>query len=271
MKFERHKKENRKQFTALMLACTIVITAVAAGLLSATAIAADTVIYLGSGGSAATTAQLRTGTDTRYQIEDQYGTVWGSDTEIEIFKVSYENGSGDVTVAGQNNEKVIAPGTENTYSFALKNQFGGTLDYKMVVEAYVTGLDGTGKTLPVEARLRGHQSWLVGGEEEYRPVLELHEAEEAAVLKGKQHAMYTLQWRWPFEQDLNGDGNIDDGDALDTWLASREQDVSLTIRITVLSAYHSGNGGSGAADLPQVAPIPPMLNATDLYPLVRRP
>lgn len=269
VKFERYRKEHKKQFTALLLACTIMVTAVAATLLTPTAVAADLVISLGASNSRATPQQLRAGVgEPLYRIEDQYGTVWGVTNEVDIFKVSYENGSHEVTVAGKNNDKVIAPGTENTYTFALKNTNIGNLDYKVVVEAWFDGLDGTGKVIPVEAKLQGHYGWLVGNETTYRPVLELNGAEESAVLTGGTHAMYTLQWQWPFEHDLNGDGNIDDGDALDTWLATQDEEISLSIRITVLSTYYgssAGGSGGGEEELPMTAPIPAMLNAVDHY------
>ena len=259
MKFERYRKEHKKQFTALLLSCTIMVTAVAATLLTPTAVAANLVIPLGASNSRATPQQLRAGVgEPLYRIEDQYGTVWGVTNEVDIFKVSYENGSHEVTVAGKNNDKVIAPGTENTYTFALKNTNIGNLDYKVVVEAWFDGLDGTGKVIPVEAKLQGHYGWLVGNETTYRPVLELNGAEESAVLTGGTHAMYTLQWQWPFEHDLNGDGNIDDGDELDTWLATQNEEFSLSIRITVLSTYHG-------ASLPQVVPAPSILNDRDHY------
>lgn len=244
---------------SLLLVCAIVLSAVAIGLLSTTAIAADTIIEIGPDNGIATAAQLGAGIRVgAFGVEDQYGTVWGADTQVEIFKSTYENDRQVITVAGKNNEKVIAPGTENTYTFAVKNKSHGWLDYRLTVEAFFTGLDGTGKSIPIQVRLQG-QEWLVGSETEYRPVLELDRVEESGVLDKKAHAVYTLQWKWPFEQDLNGDGSVDDGDALDTWLASQEQDISLTIRINVLSTYHYPDSS------PVTIPVPPALNGVDHF------
>ena len=243
---------------SLLITFVLIIGILCSGFISATVFAADTTLALGPKSGAATFAMLRAGTPpSDHAIEDEYGTIWGTSTQVDIFKVEYENGTHEVTVAGKNNEKVIAPGTENTYTFAVKNIAADKVDYKIIVEAFITGLDGTGKTIPVQARLLGQQGWMVGGDTEYRPVLELDGAEESAILFYKQHATYTLQWQWPFEQDLNGDGNIDDGDELDTWLASQNQDFSLTIRITALTSPRYFE------DPAVLAPIPPSLNGED--------
>ena len=68
-------------------------------------------------------------------------TVWTTNTKVEIFRVSYENGEQVVTVNGSNGQKVIAPGTENSYTFKLKNTGTVALDYTLEVDAYFTPAD----------------------------------------------------------------------------------------------------------------------------------
>lgn len=234
-----------KKAVACVVSCAFVLGVLCTGFLFTTAIAADLTMEIGPDSAIAGENMLAAGNKNGpYYIADQYDVVWGDETEVDIFKVEYENGDHEITVAGKNNEKVIAPGTENTYTFAVKNRHLGQVDYRVSVEAWFTGLDGTGVVIPVEAKLMGRAEWMLGGEEEYRPVLELDGVSEESILKPEQHAMYTLYWRWPFESDLNGDGNVDDGDTLDTWLATRSEDISLSIRITVLSAFHEGEGPS---------------------------
>lgn len=274
MKFDRYKKEHRKQFTALLLACTIMVTAVAAGLLSSTAVAADLTINLSAANGLATYSHLRAGPPTRYQVETVYpaNSIWGAEEKVDIFKVSYENGNQEVTVAGKGGQKVIAPGTGNKYTFAVKNVAGGILDYRLTVLATFKRADGTELTCPVEAKLQGHQGWMLGDADTYRPVLELNGLRESAVLRSNSHAFYTLEWRWPFEQDIDGDGNYDDGNALDTWVATQDQPVALTLELIVDSTYHYGLGpalGGGEEvleeELPLTGVVPPMLNAVDHY------
>ena len=172
-----------------------------------------------------------------YEIRDEYDVVWDTDTKVEIFKATYENAEGQVTVAGENGAKVIAPGTENDYTFALLNNYRGTLDYKVTMEAFFTGLTDD-KIIPVEARVIGINGYLLGSEETWAPVMELNTVEEAGVVEMHNASVYTLEWRWPFESDPDGDGDVSDGDALDTWLANQGGEVTLTIRITTQSSYH---------------------------------
>ena len=200
---------------------------------------------------------------------------WTTETQVDIFKIEYENGENQITVAG-NGDKVIAPGTENTYSFRLKNNGPGIADYKVQV-------DGHG--LPVEARFNSQKNgWLVGDEEQWLPVIGqdapetedpdaattekgeertpatgLHGVEDTGILYSGKTTEYELYWRWPFERDLDGDGDISDGDAMDTLLGNlaTEQDVTLTIRITTLCNYH------WPVYPPVIAPIPAWLNGKD--------
>ena len=259
---KRNATESRhglKTVVSLLLICVLLASIFVSGTLSHTVYAADTTISVAPG-NGVTLQNLKASTGNGpYHIEDEYGTVWTNGTEVEIFRSSYENGEHEITVAGKDGSKVIAPGTENIYTFAIHNNYADSVDYKVTVEAFFTGLDGTDKVIPMQVRLQGKQSWLVGSEEEWAPVLQLNGAEESAFLSRSQHALYTLQWRWPFEQDLNGDGNIDDGDALDTWLATQEQDISLTIRIIVQASEHY------AQNEPSNIAVPNLLNGTQHF------
>lgn len=161
-------------------------------------------------------------------------TVWSGETDIEIFRISYENGSGQVTVNSENGEKLLAPGTENTYSFALENTGNNPVKYTMSMEAYFT--DGT-HVIPVEARVSSHEGvYLCGSADSYAPVLDLNQVADSGSLKAGYIMPYTLQWRWPFEID----------DEYDTMLGNLavEEDISLTIVIRTTASY-TPDPGSG--------------------------
>ena len=253
-------KKLRKLYTvvSLVVASALIFGIFCTGFLSTSVFAADMTIGLGRG---TPVPSIDFTVPPTYHdpvgIKDCYGDLWGTVDEVDIFRVEYENDSHEISVAGKNNEKVIAPGTENTYTFAVKNLHSGQLDYKLMAEAFFTGPDGVSFTIPVEARLMGKDGWLVGSDTEYRPVLELNGAEDGGSLPSKHHDMYTLQWRWPFESDLDGDGNFDDGDALDTWLGTQSEDFALTIRLSCLATYRYN-------DDPIVNyPVPSALNGKD--------
>ena len=166
-----------------------------------------------------------------FQVEDE-NTVWEGKTDVEIFRVSYENGEGQITVQSGKGDKVIAPGTENEYTFTLHNTGDVGLNYTLEMEAYFS--DGIEK-IPVEARVIDYEGkYLVGSADGYEDVLALNDVSVKNGISAGYMAPYTLQWQWPFE------GN----DQLDTLLGnlSETQDVTLTIVIRT-TAEMGGEGG----------------------------
>lgn len=171
-----------------------------------------------------------------FEVSDDK-SVWTNDTEVEIFRVSYENGEKVVTVHSSDGDKLIAPGTENSYTFKLKNTGNVALDYTVDVDAYFTPAD---LKIPVVARINRYDGkWIVGGREEYADIPTLSAAEDKAVLGAGKYTYYTLDWMWPFES-----GN----DELDTYLGNlaTEEDLTFTIVIkTTASANVDPDDNSG--------------------------
>lgn len=181
--------------------------------------------------------RLREGYTAGVEVSDDQ-SVWSMETQVEIFKISYVNGENEITVASNNNDKVIAPGTENSYTFKLKNTGTTLAHYELSVEAFITPGD---VSIPVEVRLnREDGTWLVGSLDEYVDVLSLNGAYDKADLKASRVVSYTLDWNWPFEGD----------DELDTLLGNRavDEDLTLTIKIntyaTVEAAPNTGDDSS---------------------------
>ena len=149
-------------------------------------------------------------------------TVWSTNTQVEIFRISYMNGEQVITVNSDNGDKIIAPGTENSYTFKLKNTGNVALDYTVEVDAYFTPAD---IEIPITGRLNRYDGkWVVGGKDEYAKVPVLDTAEDNGTLGAGKYTYYTLDWLWPFES-----GN----DELDTMLGNlaTEQDLIFTIVI----------------------------------------
>ena len=163
-------------------------------------------------------------------------TVWDTNTQVEIFKVSYVNGEQVITVNSDNGDKVIAPGTENSYTFKLKNTGNVTLDYTVEVDAYFTPGD---IEIPIISRLNRYDGkWVVGGKDEYVKVSVLDTAEDKAKLRAGRYTYYTLDWIWPFES-----GN----DELDTMFGNlaveQELRFAIAIKTTATESSHSSAGG----------------------------
>ncbi|MDO4331670.1 MAG: hypothetical protein Q4C58_03170 [Eubacteriales bacterium] len=160
--------------------------------------------------------------------------VWSSQTAVEIFRISYENGDNQITVAGDG-EKLIAPGTANEYDFRLSNTGNVAVDYTMTMEAY---FGRENRTIPVEVRVNDYQgNYLAGSRDEWSPVMELNSVSDTAVLGAGHYNGYTLTWQWPFEGD----------DAYDTLLGNSavQEDITLTIVICVLAAASEDPDASG--------------------------
>ena len=165
-----------------------------------------------------------------FEASDE-NVVWSTHTQVEIFRVFYRNGEQVVTVRSDNGDKVIAPGTENSYTFKLKNTGNVALDYTVEVDAYFTPDD---LWIPIVGRLNRYDgTWIVGDKDEYVEVPVLDTAEDHATLGAGKYTYYTLDWLWPFES-----GN----DEWDTMLGNlaADQDLSFTIVIKT-TATESAN------------------------------
>lgn len=157
-------------------------------------------------------------------------TVWSAETEVEIFRLSYDNENGDITVknAAGRNDALIAPGTSNEYMFTLENTGDVPLDYTMDMEARI---GGTELLIPVKARVRDHTNeYLLGSPALYEDVTELDSVRDEGVLGAGRFAAYTLEWEWPFEQEI---------DEYDTMLGNLavDDDLTLTIKINTTAMY----------------------------------
>ena len=147
--------------------------------------------------------------------------TWETTTQVDIFKIAYENGEAVVTVDGMG-DKVIAPGTGNEYTFYLKNTGNVMLDYTLEIEAFFTP---DTQPIPVEARLKGYDgTYLLGAEDSWADVLELNQVKDEASISVNRYAYYTLEWQWPYE---SGD------DAYDTLLGNMAVDEDLTLTIVI--------------------------------------
>lgn len=169
--------------------------------------------------------------------------VWKTHNEVEIFKISYENGEEVITAEGSepvitvesaDGEKVIAPGTDNIYTFRLKNTGNVAMNYSIHLEAYYS--DNV-EHIPVEVRMKGYYGrYMIGSEEAYAPVMDMNGVKEHATLDPGNYAIYNLEWQWPFEV---GD------DGYDTYLgnlaAESEEPVTLTIVIRTFATAVDGS------------------------------
>ena len=155
-----------------------------------------------------------------YELEvSDDNTVWSTKTEVEIFSISYENGQQIVTAESSDGEEIIAPGTENSYTFKLKNTGDVALDCNVDVDAYFTPVDFS---VLIKGRVNRYDGkWVAGSEDSYVDVDSLDKTKDSMTLDAGRYAYYTLDWMWPYES------NKDD---LDT-LAGNMEELTFTIVI----------------------------------------
>lgn len=179
------------------------------------------------------------------EVSDQ-NTVWSTYTNVEIFRVSYVNSEQVITVNSDNGDKIIAPGTENSYTFKLKNNGINSIDYTVSFEAYFTPGN---IIIPVTARISRYDSkWIVGGNDEYADTKKLTQVQDSSTLGGGRYTYYTLDWLWPYES-----GN----DELDTMLGniSVDSDLVFTVIIRTTATTNTNSNSNGGLLPPQTGDI----------------
>ena len=166
---------------------------------------------------------------TGFSVYDK-DQVWSTQTDVDIFSVSYKNGQAEITVNSEKGDNVFAPGTEQEYVFTLANDGKYNLDYVLTVEAFYENTNGL--WIPIEGRLsRSPGGYVVGSAEEWPDVLELDGYREDGRIDSGRHYVYTLDWRWPFER-FDGEG-LNSNDAYDTMLGNLAVDEDLKLHIII--------------------------------------
>lgn len=169
--------------------------------------------------------------------------TWEAVNDINIFKIAYDNVTGDITVDGVG-DKVIAPGTSNSYYFELVNDGDCGVDYSVIMNAT---LSNNVTSIPVEVKLSDYTGrYLVGSETTWNDVLDIKDIKEEGQLSSGNKMRYNFSWQWPFES-----GN----DEYDTFLGNLavNEDITLTITInTLATANVDAVGGVETGDNSQI-------------------
>lgn len=180
-------------------------------------------------------------TNPGFEVSDDK-TVWNTETQVDIFHTSYTNGEKTITVNSDNGERVIAPGTETSYTFKFKNTGNVALDYTIKLEAYFTPDD---IEIPITGKVSRYDGeWILGNENIYENVAALNSAEDKATLGAGKYTYYTLSWLWPFESE---------DDKTDTILGNcaPDQDLLFTIAIKITVTESSEPNSSSGITSPQ--------------------
>lgn len=160
-----------------------------------------------------------------FEVDDAT-QIWKTETAIELFQAEYRNADGAVTVKSADGSHVIAPGTEGSYTFSLKNTSNASAEYQIWVEAELSS-NMTG--IPLQIRMGSDRGWLLGEKDAWEQAKSLDGVTTEETIDAGRTAEYTIYWKWPFEQ---GD------DAADIALgdAAVNQEMSYVVTIHTLTA-----------------------------------
>ena len=188
---------------------------------------------------AARTSPLLTSTIPGFSVSDE-DKAWAGQTDIEIFRVSYENGEGKITVQSGSGDKIIAPGTSNTYKFTLENGYSMGVNYSLSMQAF---LSAEGISVPIQVRLSDSDgNWLLGSADSMVDVMELNTVKDyPGSLSSGKFRSYTLEWEWPFE---GGD------DEFDTLLGNLAEDEDIVLTIVISTYAEADPEATGGDDHP---------------------
>lgn len=158
--------------------------------------------------------------------------------QLSLFNITYQNENEQITVAGLDGEKVLAPGTKVEYSIRIRNTDTIAIDYELDA-----GMAFTSEyELPVVVRLIAPDgAYILGDEKTWASLEELSYATHRNTLSSGETAEYTFQWQWPYEGD----------DDHDTALGNAQTDAGLTVELSVHAKANksiAANGGFFRSD-----------------------
>ncbi len=169
--------------------------------------------------------------DPDITVWDQNKKYWRYQTDVELFRAEYENETGEISVRSVYGDKVIAPGTANSYDFYIRNTGNITLNYTVSAAAQVqVQSGGETYTVPLQVRFLNRKgNYVLGAEDTWAPITELESFMTHGTLSEDRYTKYTFQWQWPFE------GN-DDLDTLIGNLSSEGDGVYISLTLNVFAA-----------------------------------
>ncbi len=147
---------------------------------------------------------------------------WETSTSVDLFKNTYTDAEGNITVQSHDGGKVIAPGTSNSYEFNLKNTGNISLDYTLVLEGIFKISE---HRLPFYVRLYQGDRWLIGGENEWIHGDLAKTLVEKSTLPSGKSVTYIFEWQWPYEADDESQKLIDDFN--DTLISADRNDTNI--------------------------------------------
>ena len=159
-------------------------------------------------------------TRDKYTVDLGMGEPVG---EIELFRIEYENGLGEITVRGLNADNVVAPGTSVSYDLRLRNNDDMVIDFLMTPTVDFL----TGDAVPVEFRIMDdYGNYVLGDETHWAGAEAMNELAHKGSIHPGEVFTYHVSWRWIFEVS-------DEQDAYDTYLGNQNGEILPGVRVGI--------------------------------------
>ena len=228
------KREERRDWIWIMLLVNIVFILI---LMTVGIVALRVGNYLPEG----TDILFLVGKSPSVDVGESQDKVWESGKNVSIFKTSYENGKGAVTVASQNGDSLIAPGVETIYKFTMYNSGNMAIVYETDLDfnLRIGDKDQKNYTFPLLVRLCTQDGeYLIGNETEWVNVENAVLSQHISTLGANSYETFELHLMWQFE---GGD------DELDTLYGndSASYGVNLTMGIDTYAEQHPDATATG--------------------------
>lgn len=159
--------------------------------------------------------------------------------EIQIFHAEYDE-SGEVTVKSAEGDRVVAPGTQNSYDLYVRNVGNVPISYILEAQSFLTvTVGGEEVQIPVDASFSTPKnSYMLGTDDSLEHLSGLDGAKDYFGLSAEHQAKYTLTWGWPFGED-------DEFDTMLGNLAAEGEELTVKVAFNVTAAYDpNADGGS---------------------------
>lgn len=228
------KREERRDWIWIMLLVNIVFILI---LMTVGIVALRVGNYLPEG----TDILFLVGKSPSVDVGESQDKVWESGKNVSIFKTSYENGKGAVTVASQNGDSLIAPGVETIYKFTMYNSGNMAIVYETDLDfnLRIGDKDQKNYTFPLLVRLCTQDGeYLIGNGTEWVNVENAVLSQHIRTLGANSYETFELHLMWQFE---GGD------DELDTLYGndSASYGVNLTMGIDTYAEQHPDATATG--------------------------
>lgn len=157
--------------------------------------------------------------------------------EIQIFHAEYDN-NGELTVKSDFGDRVVAPGTENSYDIYVRNVGKDPISYILEAQSRITvEVNGEQTEIPIEASFyTPRDSYLLGGDDSLENLGKLDGVTDNGGLSPRNQSKYTLTWSWPFDGD-------DEFDTLLGNLAAEGEELTVSVAFNVTASYDPNAAG----------------------------